>query len=217
MVSATHVFASRPTWLVAAVVLAAAFGFRLLYGLSMPFWSEDERQVYLIGLRSFARGEWPTSAPTSCWTGGQVPGAMPGSLVGWPLSIWPVPEAPFVLLNLLSFGALALFAWYLRGGCRRAAMADLGRVVDVAVDAELLDARRQTPRTSCRARSCSSSASSKACRRCDEASCRSSSSWAFDGRRAVLRDADAHVVGAAAALCAGGRTGLASAGRRSMA
>ena len=49
---------------------------------------------------------------------------MQGLLIRWPLSIWPVPEAPFVLLNVLSFGALALFAWYL---CRRvAARADGG-------------------------------------------------------------------------------------------
>ena len=42
----------------------------------MPFWFEDERQVYLIGLQSFARGEWPYFGADVVWTGGQVPGAL---------------------------------------------------------------------------------------------------------------------------------------------
>ncbi len=96
--------------------LALAFGFRLAYGLTSIFWTEDERQIYLIGLRSFARGEWPYFGADVVWTGGNLPGAMQGLLIRGPLSVWPAPEAPFVLLNVLSFGALALFAWYL---CRR--------------------------------------------------------------------------------------------------
>jgi len=47
--------------------------------------------------------------------GQQLPGALQGWLVRLPLTVWPVPEAPFVFLNLLSFGALCVFAWY----CRR--------------------------------------------------------------------------------------------------
>jgi hypothetical protein len=97
-------------------LLAAAFGFRLFYGLSMRFWTEDERQVYLIGLRSFARGEWPYFGADVVWTGGQLPGALQGLLIRTGFAIWPRPEAPVVLLNVLSFGALAAFAWYL---CRR--------------------------------------------------------------------------------------------------
>jgi hypothetical protein len=96
--------------------LALAFAFRLAYGLTSIFWTEDERQIYLIGLRSFARGEWPYFGADVVWTGGNLPGAMQGLLIRWPLSVWAVPEAPFVLLNLLSFGALCLFAWYV---CRR--------------------------------------------------------------------------------------------------
>jgi len=90
-----------------------AFAFRLLYGLSMPFWFEDERQVYLIGLRAFARGEWPFFGADVVWTGGQVPGALLAMLIRVPLEVWPVPEAPIVMLNVVSFGALAFFAWYL--------------------------------------------------------------------------------------------------------
>lgn len=93
--------------------IAALFVFRLWYGLSMPFWSEDERQVYLIGLRSFARGEWPCFGADVVWNGSQLPGALQALLVRWPLTIWPAPEAPFVLLNILSAAALAFFAWYL--------------------------------------------------------------------------------------------------------
>jgi len=96
--------------------LALAFGFRLLYGLTSNFWTEDERQIYLIGLRSFARGEWPYFGADVVWTGSSLPGALQGLLIRWPLSLWPAPEAPFVLLNVLSFGALCFFAWYL---CRR--------------------------------------------------------------------------------------------------
>jgi hypothetical protein len=96
--------------------LALAFGFRLAYGLTSIFWTEDERQIYLIGLRSFARGEWPYFGADIVWTGSALPGAMQGLLIRWPLGVWPAPEAPFVLLNALSFGAIAVFAWYL---CRR--------------------------------------------------------------------------------------------------
>jgi hypothetical protein len=104
----------RPVLLFGA--LALAFGFRLAYGLTSNFWTEDERQIYLIGLRSFARGEWPYFGADVVWTGSSLPGAMQGLLVRWPLSVWAVPEAPFVLLNVLSFAALCAFAWYL---CRR--------------------------------------------------------------------------------------------------
>ncbi len=107
--------ARRRTMLVSGA-LALAFGFRLAYGLTSIFWTEDERQIYLIGLRSFARGEWPYFGADVVWTGSSLPGAMQGLLIRGALAVWPAPEAPFVLLNLLSFGTLALFAWYL---CRR--------------------------------------------------------------------------------------------------
>lgn len=103
----------RQRQLITLGFVAAAFVFRLFYGLSMPFWFEDERQVFLIGLRSFARGEWPYFGADVVWTGGQVPGALLGWLVRGPLTLWPVPEAPIVALNVLSAATLALFAWYL--------------------------------------------------------------------------------------------------------
>lgn len=94
-------------------LLALAFAGRLAFGLSQQFWTEDERQVYLIGLRSFARGEWPYFGADVVWTGSELPGALQALLVRWPIAVWHAPEAPVVLLNLLSFSALALFAWYL--------------------------------------------------------------------------------------------------------
>jgi hypothetical protein len=106
----------RPAPVVTVALLVAAFAGRLLYGLSMPFWSEDERQVYLIGLRSFARGEWPYFGADVVWTGGQLPGALQALLIRWPLAIWHAPEAPFVFLGVISFATLSLLAWYL---CRR--------------------------------------------------------------------------------------------------
>jgi len=94
-----------------AALLAGAFLFRLGYGLCSQFWADDERQVYLIGLKFYSTGEWPYFGPDVA-SGVQVPGALQGLLVGLPLHAAPVPEAPFVPLNLLSFAALCLLAWY---------------------------------------------------------------------------------------------------------
>jgi hypothetical protein len=88
------------------------FLLRLGYGLSADFWTEDERQVFLIGLRSFARGEWPYFGADVVWTNSQLPGALQGLLVGLPFRVWAAPEAPFICLNLLSFASLCFFAWY---------------------------------------------------------------------------------------------------------
>jgi hypothetical protein len=94
------------------LVLAALFAFRLLFGLSSEFFFEDETQIYLLGLRHYATGHWPFFGPDVVWTKSEIPGALQALLVGVPLAIAPIPEAPFVLLNLLSFGALAALAWY---------------------------------------------------------------------------------------------------------
>lgn len=93
------------------VLLSGAFLFRLTYGLSSQFWADDERQVYLIGLKFYSTGAWPYFGPDVV-SGVQVPGALQGLLVGLPFYVAPLPEAPFVLLNLLSFASLCFFAWY---------------------------------------------------------------------------------------------------------
>ena len=99
---------------ICAAVLTLLFVFRLAYGLASMFWTDDEREVFVIGLRSYARREWPFFGADIVWTNSQLPGAMQAMLVRVPLEAWSVPEAPFILLNALSFGALALFAWYCR-------------------------------------------------------------------------------------------------------
>jgi len=98
---------------VTALTLVGVFAFRLAFGLSSEFFFEDETQIYLIGLRYFATGRWPYFGADVVWTKSEIPGALQGLLVGLPLRLAPWPEAPFVLLNVLSFSALAAFAWYI--------------------------------------------------------------------------------------------------------
>jgi hypothetical protein len=97
-------------WLLAILM---AFGFRLGFGLSAPLFTEDETQIYLLGLRLHATHAWPFFGPDVVWTESQIPGALQALLVGLPFEVLPIPEAPYVFLTLLSTGALAAFAWYL--------------------------------------------------------------------------------------------------------
>jgi hypothetical protein len=101
---------SRPfPWLILG--LGLAFLFRLAFGLCSEIWFIDQQQVYLIGLKFYCTGQWPyfgaDVAPHI-----QLPGALQGLVVGGPLFLCPIPEAPYVLLNLLSFAGLCFFAWY---------------------------------------------------------------------------------------------------------
>ena len=94
-------------------LLVLVFTFRLGFGLCSEFWLEDEKQTFLTGLKFYATGEWPYFGPEVDYPNpAQQPGALQGLAVGVPLFIFPVPEAPFVLLNLLSFFSLAFLAWY---------------------------------------------------------------------------------------------------------
>jgi hypothetical protein len=102
---------ARRRRLLFALLLVCAFLFRLAFGLCSQFWADDERQVYLVGLKFYATGAWPYFGPDVA-PGVQVPGALQGLLVGLPLRAAPMPEAPFVLLNLLSLASLCLLAWY---------------------------------------------------------------------------------------------------------
>lgn len=96
---------------VPGLVLLFLFLFRLGYGLLSEFWADDELQVYLIGLKAATTGTWPFFGP-DVQAGIQVPGALQGLLVAVPLGLTGWPEAPALLLNVLSFAALSLFAWY---------------------------------------------------------------------------------------------------------
>jgi hypothetical protein len=91
--------------------------FRVAFGLSQPFFSTDESQTYLIGLKCFTTGTWPYFGPDIFWLEknfeSQIPGALEGLLIGLPFHVFPVPEAPFLLLNLLSLASLGLLSWYI--------------------------------------------------------------------------------------------------------
>lgn len=100
-----------------AAALACAFLFRLAFGLCADFATPtaDERQIYLIGLKFYTTGAWPYFGPDVTNTI-QIPGALQGLVVGLPFYLLPIPEAPYVLLNILSFSSLCFLAWYC---CRR--------------------------------------------------------------------------------------------------
>jgi hypothetical protein len=98
------------------VSLCAAFLFRLGFGLCGQFQDSDTKQVYLLGLKFYATGAWPYFGPDVVWGEIQIPGALQALLVGLPFRLLPLAEAPYLLLNLLSFASLCLFAWYC---CRR--------------------------------------------------------------------------------------------------
>jgi hypothetical protein len=97
-----------------AVCLVAAFGFRLAFGLLSDFWADDERNLYLLGLKYYNTGLWPYFGPDVVYTRSQIPGALQALLVALPLKLVAIPEAPYVLLNALSFAGLVFFGWYLR-------------------------------------------------------------------------------------------------------
>lgn len=86
--------------------------FRTFMGFS-KFWSHDEIQIYLIGLKSFTNDVFPYFGPDVVYTESEIPGGLQGLLVSMPLSWLKIPEAPFILLNILSFATLTFFAWYL--------------------------------------------------------------------------------------------------------
>ncbi len=104
------------------LLLLALFAFRTLFGLSLTFFGSNEiendaLQTYLIGLKSYTTGTWPYFGPDqyNLATGyrSQIPGALEGLAIGLPFYLLPIPEAPFIFLNLLSLSALTLLAWYI--------------------------------------------------------------------------------------------------------
>jgi hypothetical protein len=93
------------------LLLALAFLFRLFFGFFAVVDYEDQRQIYLIGLKYYCTGQWPYFG-ADVLPHVQIPGALQGLVVGLPLRIWPVPESPYVFVNILSFSALCLLGWY---------------------------------------------------------------------------------------------------------
>ncbi len=92
-------------------LLLLAFLFRLGFGLCSQFLDADTKQIYLLGLKFYTTGAWPYFGPDVTATI-QIPGALQGLVVGLPFFLLPLPEAPYILLNLLSFASLCFFAWY---------------------------------------------------------------------------------------------------------
>lgn len=107
---------NRKTFL---ILLISAFVFRLAFGLlRSQIWEIDQFQTYLIGLKCFTTHSWPFFGPDvngleNKTFQSQIPGAMEGLLIGLPFYVLPIPEAPFILLNLLSVIGIALLTWYI--------------------------------------------------------------------------------------------------------
>ena len=91
--------------------------FRTAFGLSGNFFAVDELQTYLIGLKWYCTHSWPYFGPdlivTETGFQVQIPGALEGLLVGTPLFFLPIPEAPYLFLNLISLTGIAYLAWYI--------------------------------------------------------------------------------------------------------
>jgi hypothetical protein len=105
-------FAKLKPWQRLVLLLLAAYAFRLFFGLCSEFWFDDEKQVYLLGLKFYSTGNWPFFGPDVIYTQSQIPGALQALLVGLPFYLLPIPEAPFIFLNLLSLASLSFLAWY---------------------------------------------------------------------------------------------------------
>src|SRR6267143_5703125 len=93
-------------------LLLLAFLFRLFFGLCSQFRDSDTKQIYLLGLKFYTTWAWPYFGPDVVWGKIQIPCALQALLVGAPFFVLPIPEAPYILLNVLSFAALCLLAWY---------------------------------------------------------------------------------------------------------
>ncbi len=101
------------------ILLLAFFAFRLMFGLFRArVFDIDQFQTYLIGLKCYTTGTWPWFGPDvngaeNSFTS-QIPGALEGLVIGWPFYVFPFPEAPFILLNLMSIAGVALLASYIK-------------------------------------------------------------------------------------------------------
>ena len=106
--------ARLPALLGLGLLLVGLFVMRVYYGLSLELRTGDDVQVYLLGLKFFTTGRWPFFGPDVYHeTQTQLPGALQGLLVGVPLVLTRQPEAPLILLNILSFAGLLVLGLYL--------------------------------------------------------------------------------------------------------
>jgi hypothetical protein len=108
-----HTFIHLNWWKKFVILFLIFFPLRFLFGIFSEFWFPDEIQVYLIGLKFYTGGHWPYFGPDIVYTGSQIPGALQGLLVGIPFYFLKIPEAPYLLLNLLTFSTLFLLGYYI--------------------------------------------------------------------------------------------------------
>ena len=106
---------NRKTFL---ILFLSAFIFRLAFGLlRSQIWEIDQLQTYLIGLKCFTTHTWPFFGPDVNGSENsfqsQIPGALEGLFIGLPFYLLPIPEAPFIFLNILSITGVALLTWYI--------------------------------------------------------------------------------------------------------
>jgi len=99
------------------ILFLVLFLFRLTFGLLHAAWtSVDQRQTYLIGLKSYTTRTWPYFGPDVYGSESdfqsQTPGALEGLLIAVPLHLLPIPEAPFIAIALMSTAAVMVLAWY---------------------------------------------------------------------------------------------------------
>ncbi|MFH0865338.1 MAG: hypothetical protein V1904_04040 [Bacteroidota bacterium] len=108
-----HTFIIMTWWKKYIILFLIFFPLRFLFGIFSEFWFDDEVQIYLIGLKFYTGGHWPYFGPDVVYTGSQIPGALQGILVGIPFYFIQIPEAPCLLLNLLTFSSLFLLGHYI--------------------------------------------------------------------------------------------------------
>ena len=64
-------------------------------------------------LLRYVTGIYPYYGPDVVYTQSQIPGGLQGLLIAWPLGWFGIPEAPYILLNILTFSVLVFFGWYI--------------------------------------------------------------------------------------------------------
>src|SRR5579864_7775661 len=96
------------------LLVAGIIIFRFLYSLTQEFWfpDEDVLQINLIGLKSFTTHTFPYFGADLVYNGSQIPGALQGYLVSIGWFIWKIPEAPYIVLNILLTLSMGFLAWY---------------------------------------------------------------------------------------------------------
>jgi len=100
------------------LIFLAVFSFRLFFGLCQSDWTNyDERQSYLTGLKFYTTGAWPYFGPDAAGIEStfhsQIAGPLEGLVFGLPLYILPIPEAPFIVVNLFNALGVLLLTWYI--------------------------------------------------------------------------------------------------------